>query len=54
MGRVRNNREIRKTFSIVNQWVPAWRYNPDVSNQDTADDFLSAVRTIIAWIQNNM
>src|SRR6185437_9354609 len=51
IGRIRRNREIRQTFSKVNQWVPAWRYNPDLANHDIADDFISAVRTIIAWIQ---
>jgi HEPN domain-containing protein len=54
LDRLRRDGANRRTFNIVNEWVPAWRYNPDLSNRDTADDFNSAVRRILTWIENNV
>jgi HEPN domain-containing protein len=54
LARLRQDRSSWQTFNFVNQWVPAWRYNTDLSNHDTADDFLAAVRTILHWIENNI
>src|ERR1700723_3049431 len=32
IGRLRQNEELWRHFNRVNRWVPAWRYNADLSN----------------------
>lgn len=51
--RLRQNQALWKQFNIVNLWMPAWRYNPDLSTGDDADDFLLAVEEVSRWIENN-
>ena len=43
LDRLRRNAQLWPVFNIVNLWIPAWRYNPDLSNHEDARDYLSAV-----------
>jgi hypothetical protein len=52
--RLRQGRQIWGKFLVVNEWVPAWRYNSDASNRDDARDFIDAVRTVKRWIEGNV
>ncbi|MBW3541785.1 MAG: hypothetical protein KY476_16075 [Planctomycetes bacterium] len=54
LDRARQSEETWRSFNIVNRWIPAWRYNPDLSNPEDAADFLSAVETVSRWIENNI
>lgn len=54
LDRLRENTELWPLFNIVNRWIPAWRYNPDLSNPDDAEDYLDAVDKIRQWIDNNV
>jgi len=54
LGDLRNDRAIWRSFTIANRWIPSWRYNPDLSDRADAEDFLSAVDTMLGWIRNNM
>jgi HEPN domain-containing protein len=54
LERLRQNMELWRLFNIVNCWVPAWRYNPDLSNHDDANDFLDAVERVSRWIDQNI
>ena len=54
LDRLRQNIELWPLFNIVNRWIPAWRYNPDLSNHDDARDYVSAVDSIRHWIDNNV
>jgi HEPN domain-containing protein len=40
-------------FRIANEWVPAWRYSPDLANRQDAEDFLRAVKAVRRWINAN-
>lgn len=51
--RLRQHREHWRNFTIVNGWVPAWRYAADPANPKDAPVFLEAVVTLSAWIENN-
>ena len=52
--RLRQSEEHWRLFNMVNRWIPAWRYNSDLSNRDDAEDFLAAVEKIARWIENNV
>lgn len=52
--RLRKNQAMWKLFNIVNLWMPGWRYNPDLSNRDDAEDFLDAVEKVSHWIETNI
>jgi HEPN domain-containing protein len=52
--RLQNSQENWRLFNIVNRWVPAWRYNTDMSNREDAQDFLEAVEKISHWIDVNV
>ena len=52
--RLRQNGELWPVLNFVNLWIPAWRYNPDRSNQEDARDYLSAVDSIRHWIDHNL
>lgn len=54
MGRLQQNIRLWRTFNLVNRWLPAWRYDADVSNRDDSHAFLEAVDTILQWIQSNV
>jgi hypothetical protein len=42
-----------RSNACVNLWMPAWRYNPDLSIREDAEDFLDAVEKVSHWIENN-
>ena len=54
LDRLRKNNELWPLFNIVNRWIPAWRYNPDLSNPEDAGNYLNAVDKIRHWIDNNL
>ena len=54
MDRLRQNATMWPLFNIVNRWMPAWRYNPDLSNREDAADYLDAVDKVRHWINNNV
>jgi HEPN domain-containing protein len=54
LDRLRTNRTLWPEFNIVNRWIPAWRYNPELSNAADAEDFFDAVDRIRHWIDNNV
>jgi HEPN domain-containing protein len=54
LGRLRQNVDQWRLFNKVNRWVPAWRYNADLSNHDEAEDFLEAVEKMLRWIEQNI
>jgi len=54
MGQLRADHEARSRFSVVNQWVPAWRYSPDVGTREKAARFVEAVRFMVHWIDVNI
>lgn len=41
-------------FQIVNNWIPAWRYSVDQSNQRRAEVFLEAVERVCHWLEVNV
>ena len=54
LERLRQNAALWPLFNIVNRWIPAWRYNPDLSSLEDAVDYLNAVDEIRHWIDNNV
>ena len=54
LDRLRRNAQLWQVFNIVNLWIPAWRYNPDLSNREDARDYLSAVDSIRHWIDHSL
>jgi hypothetical protein len=54
IDRMRQNRNAWEQFKMVNQWVPAWRYSPDLASSEDAVDFLQAVDNTLHWIQANV
>jgi hypothetical protein len=52
--RLRQHPQLWPLFNVVNRWIPAWRYNPDLSNHEDAADYLSAVDGILQWIEHNV
>lgn len=54
LDRLRQNAELWPLFNIVNRWIPAWRYNPDLSNREDSEDYLDAVDQIRRWIDHNI
>lgn len=54
LDRLRQNAALWQLFNIANRWIPAWRYNPDLSNAEDAEDYLDAVNKVRHWIDNNV
>lgn len=54
LDRFRNASEHWRQFTLVNQWVPAWRYTADESDHDNAHAFLKAVEHTLHWIETNI
>ncbi len=52
--RATQRRESSAAFSIVNEWVPAWRYSPDLGDSQTCEDFVESVETMVKWIDHNV
>lgn len=51
---LRQNRILWPQFTLVNRWIPAWRYTADAANRQDAADFQEAVEQPMQWIENNM
>jgi HEPN domain-containing protein len=43
-----------KFFNLINQWKPAWRYDPDPASRDEAEDFLTTTKEFLQWVENNL
>jgi len=54
LDRLRQNEPLWKSFNIVNRWIPAWRYNPNLSTQEEAEDFLDAIEKVGNWIEHSV
>lgn len=39
LDRLRQNAALWPLFTIVNRWVPAWRYTANLANRQDAEDF---------------
>ncbi len=53
LDRLRQNSTLWPQFTMVNRWVPAWRYTSDLSNRRNAESFLEAVDNVMGWIEHN-
>ena len=51
---LRQNRILWPQFTLVNRWIPAWRYTADTANRQDAADFQEAVEQLMQWIENNV
>lgn len=51
---VRANETVVRHFSVVNRWIPAWRYTADLSGSDEAEQFLEAAREFRHWVEVNV
>lgn len=51
--RMRRDAQVWGQFSIVNRWVPAWRYASIPTGEDEATLFLAAIERVLGWIENN-
>jgi HEPN domain-containing protein len=54
LDRLRKDARLWASFTIVNRWVPAWRYDPDLSKKEEAEDFFEALDRIASWIRANV
>jgi hypothetical protein len=54
LDRLRKDLTLWPSFAIVNRWVPAWRYDPDLSKREEAEDFFEALDRITSWIRANI
>lgn len=54
LDRLRQNAKLCPAFNLVNRWIPAWRYNPNIANSQDAEDYLNAVDHIRQCIENNL
>ncbi|MEZ4726367.1 MAG: hypothetical protein R3E79_04450 [Caldilineaceae bacterium] len=54
LERLQQNRVLWRQFTLVNRWLPAWRYTADLVNQQDAEDFLAAVEVIMGWIDHSI
>ena len=52
--RLRQNSEKWRDFLLVNQWIPAWRYSPDLGSHKEALSFLTAVESVLHGIDVNI
>ena len=53
LDRMRNDHALWKSFTIMNGWLPSWRYNPDLSTRADAEVFLGAVDSVLGWVRNS-
>lgn len=53
LDRLRQDRGSWVRFTDANQWIPSWRYNPDRSNPEDAEDYLEAIEATLRWIEAN-
>ena len=52
--RMRRDEPTWRSFSLVNKWMPAWRYTADLADEDYAGEFLAAVDRVLQWVRNNV
>ena len=52
--RLRTNQAHWQSFTLVNHWMPAWRYTADLSNAEDSKDFIEAVEELVHWIEYNV
>ncbi len=52
--RLRSNASMWASFSVVNQWIPAWRYSADLGTSEEATAFVQSVAAALRWIENNI
>jgi HEPN domain-containing protein len=51
---LRQHRMLWPQFTLVNRWIPAWRYTADMANRQDATDFVEAVAQIMQWLEHNV
>jgi hypothetical protein len=51
---IKNDSANWKHFVLANRWLPSWRYDPDLSSREDAEDFLKAVDAVLGWMRNNL
>lgn len=51
---LRQHRVLWPQFTLVNRWIPAWRYTANLANRQDATDFLEAVTQMMQWIEYNV
>ncbi len=51
---LRQHRGLWPQFTLVNRWIPAWRYTANLANRQDATDFLEAVTQMMHWIEHNV
>ena len=51
---LQRDRGLWPQFVLVNEWLPAWRYSPDLGRREDAEDYLNAGTTMAKWIENNV
>jgi HEPN domain-containing protein len=54
VDQLRQQRLLWPQFTLVNRWIPAWRYTADLANRQDTTDFLEAVAQIMQWIEHNV
>ena len=54
LDRLRTDSGLWSPFLIVNRWVPAWRYDPDLASRSAAESFLEALDQVAGWINANI
>ncbi|WP_435020958.1 hypothetical protein TA3x_002112 [Tundrisphaera sp. TA3] len=50
-ARIRSDRDAWKAYVTVNRWGPEWRYDPDLSGREEAEDFLDALDRVLSWLR---
>jgi hypothetical protein len=53
-GQLRQHRMLWPQFTLVNRWIPAWRYTADLANRQDATDFVEAVAQLMQWLEHNV
>lgn len=54
LDQLRQHRLLWPQFTLINRWIPAWRYTADMANRQDAADFLEATIQIMQWIEHNV
>lgn len=54
LAQLRQNPLLWRQFTLVNRWIPAWRYAADTGYRQDAEDFLAAVAEITDWLEHNV
>jgi HEPN domain-containing protein len=54
LDRIEGNKDVYAAYLNVNEWQPAWRYNPDLATRAKADLFIGSIKVVREWIMNNV